>query len=46
MASSRGQVDLESAREFMRENHRDWIYAEGKAETLSLPEAMEPLIDY
>jgi PPOX class probable F420-dependent enzyme len=24
----------------------DWVYAEGKAEILSLPEAMEPLIDY
>ena len=23
-----------------------WIYAEGKAEVLSLPEAMDPLIDY
>jgi PPOX class probable F420-dependent enzyme len=23
-----------------------WIYAEGKAEILSLPEAMDPLIDY
>ena len=23
-----------------------WIYAEGRAEVLSLPEAMEPLIDY
>jgi len=23
-----------------------WLYAEGKAEVLSLPEAMEPLIDY
>jgi PPOX class probable F420-dependent enzyme len=23
-----------------------WIYAEGEAEVLSLPEAMEPLIDY
>ena len=24
----------------------EWIYAEGEAEILSLPEAMEPLIDY
>jgi PPOX class probable F420-dependent enzyme len=24
----------------------EWIYAEGKAEVLSLPEAMDPLIDY
>jgi hypothetical protein len=24
----------------------EWIYAEGAAEVLSLPEAMEPLIDY
>jgi PPOX class probable F420-dependent enzyme len=24
----------------------EWIYAEGQAEVLSLPEAMDPLIDY
>jgi PPOX class probable F420-dependent enzyme len=24
----------------------EWIYAEGKAEIVSLPEAMDPLIDY
>jgi PPOX class probable F420-dependent enzyme len=24
----------------------EWIYAEGRAEVLSLPEAMDPLIDY
>ena len=24
----------------------DWIYAEGSAEVVSLPEAMDPLIDY
>lgn len=24
----------------------DWIYLEGEAEVLSLPEAMEPLVDY
>lgn len=24
----------------------DWIWAEGQAEVLSLPEAMDPLIDY
>ena len=24
----------------------EWIYAEGKAEVVSLPEAMDPLIDY
>jgi len=24
----------------------DWIYAEGSAEIVSLPEAMDPLIDY
>jgi PPOX class probable F420-dependent enzyme len=24
----------------------DWVYVEGRAEVLSLPEAMEPLVDY
>jgi PPOX class probable F420-dependent enzyme len=24
----------------------DWVYVEGEAEVLSLPEAMEPLVDY
>ncbi len=24
----------------------EWIYVEGEAEVLSLPEAMEPLVDY
>ena len=24
----------------------DWIYVEGEAEVVSLPEAMEPLVDY
>ena len=24
----------------------DWVYVEGEAEVVSLPEAMEPLVDY